>query len=631
MVNNVRRSTSPSGQSNADTSFSQELIEGLNPDDTMAILPALSAASEELFKLLKNDWKEIRKNGSKSNKRYQGLLEEINLHRKAFGFQEYIQPRIVLRLLLGVQSMDELLAASWRSANSIILRINLAMMLNSILVTCDPSNPTEAGSGALLRLDTLFPSVIADGEYTEDAMSFALSIAEQVVIAKFEEEIGSSDSLIDDVLYDDGDSKHAVSLGLDKVDDATRDHALAMVREVEATLRTQISAVSSSESEIPITDELKSLFPWHAFRERAIQYSERRAGQLDPRIRTAGGAARILQRLSDAKEARELRQLTRKKSPAPRSSFGDRASLQLVQNMEKSAAPIAQMVPRPSQGDRKSSQVNRSQDTALHTQTQAPPATQLIQRTAAQPSRLGKAADSAPQEQAAQQSEPARPRSFFDSQPNATQVSWDDDSQPQQTRPQMRGEGIISRQSGPSVLGKRALVPYDFEPTQDEGFQSDTRDHSAAAHRRKEVSFAPRPSQSRYDATTTRSSILDQTNPPPITSPSKRRRQNPGSSIPPPFRQEDLAEAEAPGNSLFARAKIAARNRTVVSTMNPPQMRRAWSEAEENALIDMIVQHGDDGISYSGLKALDNERKLARRTAEDLRFKARNMKVTMLK
>jgi hypothetical protein len=55
---------------------------------------------------------------------------------------------------------------------------------------------------------------------------------------------------------------------------------------------------------------------------------------------------------------------------------------------------------------------------------------------------------------------------------------------------------------------------------------------------------------------------------------------------------------------------------------------------EENALIDLIEQEGGDGISYAKLKALDEQREvpqLAKRSAEDLRFKARNMKETFLK
>ena len=52
--------------------------------------------------------------------------------------------------------------------------------------------------------------------------------------------------------------------------------------------------------------------------------------------------------------------------------------------------------------------------------------------------------------------------------------------------------------------------------------------------------------------------------------------------------------------------------------------------------MELIENHCDDGISYASLKAIDNEliptgeARLTKRSAEDLRFKSRNMKTTML-
>jgi len=64
-------------------------------------------------------------------------------------------------------------------------------------------------------------------------------------------------------------------------------------------------------------------------------------------------------------------------------------------------------------------------------------------------------------------------------------------------------------------------------------------------------------------------------------------------------------------------------------------VRTPWSQEEDNALIDLIEEEGGDGISYAKLKSIDNMRgpdaRLAKRSAEDMRFKARNMKETYLK
>lgn len=120
-------------------------------------------------------------------------------------------------------------------------------------------------------------------------------------------------------------------------------------------------------------------------------------------------------------------------------------------------------------------------------------------------------------------------------------------------------------------------------------------------------------------------------------SPAKRRRKNPGSSIPPPVPPFDPDQNnEIPREDRLAHAKIQARHGTVrANRVKPVQDRRPWSSEEENALIDLIEEECGEELSYSKLKAIDNERpdgpKLALRSAEDMRFKARNMKETFLK
>ena len=84
------------------------------------------------------------------------------------------------------------------------------------------------------------------------------------------------------------------------------------------------------------------------------------------------------------------------------------------------------------------------------------------------------------------------------------------------------------------------------------------------------------------------------------------------------------------------RVKVNARHTTVIVSQNKPaQIRTPWSVQEEEARIDLIQEYGDDGVKYAKLKAIDEERdgeaQLGRRSAEDMRFKARNQKVQWLR
>jgi hypothetical protein len=197
----------------------------------------------------------------------------------------------------------------------------------------------------------------------------------------------------------------------------------------------------------------------------------------------------------------------------------------------------------------------------------------------------------------------------------------------------------------------------DFNPTQDEGFESDTRDHSDALERRRTVSFHEQAHHrdSRINATAGPSrapnSGLNATAGPSRTphfalspgndgpSPAKRPRQNPGSSMPPPLSEPQLQDGALPTTDWYRRTKVTAKFNRIQSTQaRQPQQRSSWTDEEESALIELITDQVEDDqpISWTGLKTIDNERaetgdgRLTYRSSEDMRFKARNMKMTML-
>jgi hypothetical protein len=108
-------------------------------------------------------------------------------------------------------------------------------------------------------------------------------------------------------------------------------------------------------------------------------------------------------------------------------------------------------------------------------------------------------------------------------------------------------------------------------------------------------------------------------------------RRNPGSSFPIP--NDPAPGVEEDAATKYARSNILAKqNRAAMP--KKVQVRRPWTTEEENALIELIQNHCADGISWSALKNLDvgrgDEALLSARSAEDMRFKARNMRVTMM-
>ena len=90
-------------------------------------------------------------------------MDSLNIPKHSFGSTEYIQPSIVLRALLGVPNMREVPEGPWRP-DSVIYKINLAQMLNSMLITLPGNGSTDittAGYTAIEHLDLHFASAIA--------------------------------------------------------------------------------------------------------------------------------------------------------------------------------------------------------------------------------------------------------------------------------------------------------------------------------------------------------------------------------------------------------------------------------------------------------------------------------------
>ncbi|KAK5133417.1 hypothetical protein LTR08_007756 [Meristemomyces frigidus] len=250
------------------------------------------------------------------------------------------------------------------------------------------------------------------------------------------------------------------------------------------------------------------------------------------------------------------------------------------------------------------------------------------------------------QDQQKQNAKRANSRLFVERQENAQRVDFDE-SQPLQPYGADQGAdyqhgGFPDRSSAPGpyhVAGsskKRAHVDddgdrmQDFDPTQDQGFQTDMRDTTAADERRR-VAQTNIPQRPRAQPTG-RTDTVDYEIP-GRPSASGYSRKNPGSSLPGTIAHLDPNDDSLPRSQRYQRAKNLAKLGRVVALQNrPTQVRTPWSPDEEETLIGLIEDHGGEGVSYAMLKKWDAEEDsvLARRSAEDLRFKARNMKLTYL-
>ncbi|KAM3421037.1 hypothetical protein BST61_g1456 [Cercospora zeina] len=641
----------------AKTSFSQEEINKLDPEVICDVLPETLFAAERLIQLLvptgtntpPETWKEIKRTGSKHNKLFSTRWESLRIHKPNLTSVEYIEPRYVLRALLNVQSMAELQPALWRP-DDVLFKVNVALMLRTILVRCDPADWTEDATGALESLDMAFPACIAGGEFKFAALDLWLELAAHVTIHRLEAATESDPNFsaheeVDNVFYDaDHEFKHATSFGFASANAEEFAQAMDMISERIDALRGPFSQADGTDA-TAANGYLKAQFRWDNFRSHALRYLDARIAEVNKRIEAAGGVQAIVssleqevERRASEKIAEQMKGTYNKPGTTPRQSLGGKSAIALLKGLEKritdqvptagAPAPVASMYPT---NDTLCDSEVRIHDFATGQRSE------VDQDSFEGPTEVQSTAQQALASFAASQKQNARKAKarLLDRQENAVRVS---------------SEMHMDTQSqAPAVTGKRSReqmeeeMPADFDPTQDDGFENDTRNHAHAAQRRAEVAFDGRAPQ-RFPIVEPRSSAgagpstyewIAGTAP----SPSKRQRKNPGSAIPParsPLAPED---GELPAYDYFRQAKFDAKyNRVTAPATQGRTERTPWTDEEEAALIGLIVDHvaDDEKIGYSHLKAIDSsleasgEAKLLRRSAEDIRFKARNMKLTLL-
>ncbi|EMC92976.1 hypothetical protein BAUCODRAFT_27281 [Baudoinia panamericana UAMH 10762] len=675
----------------AKTRFSQEEIADLDADIMIDRLPELAKAAEQMANFLMPAnpqerhvvWKEIRHEGSRFNKLYVKRLSSLHHYRTDFSSQDYVQPSIVLRALLDKESMDGVPAGSWRP-DSIIYRVNLAQLLLTMLVFVrDSTEFTEEGYNAFAELDTQFATAIAGPVFDPEAVHFCFELQTQLVLARLHvfQHDPSFDPLhvINGTFYAQDAPEGAGHVNADGLHmfDISEDEQTAWTENLKRRaddLRAPFAGRLPIETAL---NQLRGKYPWEHFVNHVQRYYEHRNADLERQIAAAGGYEPIMtalekevQRHQGARTADNFRQSIGKPHSTPLPAFGKSAIAQLRDREQRLSgmgiAPPAASEP----AVRAPTQTDTVLTAGMQSGAQAAPVAQMDPRlvdpgypdvgandgfvpppnddvVVGQPSAQERAVSALElsgfqkQQKQRQKAQKGKAR-FTDRQENAQRVVFDEASQPSQQvvggeDSEFQTPGRASA-AGPYHVGSAAKRPFervdddelpDFEPTQDEGFEVDQRGTAGADARRRQAPAAtPRASLRGASSSNTVAYDIPASQAP---SPTKRHRKNPGSAIPTrtPYAPDD--DPIPHGSYQHARA-VAKQQRILASQNKPPQVRKPWSNAEELALVSLIENYGGNGVSYAALKKLDqtNDNVLSARSAEDLRFKARNMKQTFI-
>lgn len=638
----------------AKTSFSAQQISEMDPDLIVDSLKGLDNASEELLKLLVPDdkaarpmtWKDIVTRGTRNSKLYMKRVETLRLYKSDYIAppSEYIQPSHVVRALANVTEGD--VPRNLPRPDSVLRKANLTTMLQSLLIAArDPLDLGHESFDALEAAEGHFATAVAaDGLFRKEDFDMALALGTQLTIKRIASYVedpnfdpqGTATGVFFD--YDEDDVptyRHLFTLGLDDLSGEDQANHLDQINFLVEQLKEPFEAGSGLDS-VTALNSLRAKHPWDGLINHLMVYYENRKRTLDHQVRQVGGVDALVERLRAFVQADEedkrLAQLrssiggTVQEKPA---DFGNLAALKAlasngIAQTTQGPAPVAPMVPEAGAND--VTQIGDEDDnTDFRPQGSSDDIRALSEFQDAQ--RKIKASK-------------GKGRSFNDPQPGASRVSWDDSQPSQQPTTatfQLPPSSVIDPALSTNQNGKRPREEEypEIDPTQDDGgdFQTDTRDMSAANARRQSAPRAThRPIAPRREVN---SNLVPYETPgsqqSQYGSPAKRQRKNPGASIP-----QALPPTQGPSSSRddWRQAKVQSKIYRPMRENKPAHKQRVpWSIAEEDRLFDLIEQCEDNNVPYAILKKQDveGENILEGRDKEQMRQKARNMKVLLLK
>jgi hypothetical protein len=671
--------TSPSRASAASattgkTTFSQEEIEELDPDVMLDSLKKLDGASNDLIDALMPTvpvdvhglfatCNEINTSGTRASKIYQKRLNAFMLYKSDFTTaqaNEFVRPQNVSRALFEVTSIEGIPEGA-RRPDSIMYKANLANMLHMLLVSIRDAEVASV-SQILESVNQAFPTVIAGSEYNPLAVALSIALTTQLAVNKILDSTKDINfnphGIATNVFFSEDGFRHYNALHLGNVPEQQEQAALDRINSIVNGIKETFNEGNESDLNLAI-EKLRDTFSWSNFLENdLVPYMMERKRTLDHEVHMAGGIVnldldikRSVQNKDHFKELAATRAMLEQARQHPGPSKGNTASAaQYLRGLSQPAAPSQQ-------GVAPTAQMTAPAATNGQQQGAYPPFGHVggsAQDPALSGSNLHDLSEFQDMDKAHLASVAkgkgkgrGKAKAFNERQAGAQRVEWDES----------QAQGLVSYISPAthhnSVLGKRTRDGEEehWDPTQDGGPQED-EDDAFQTHRVDDAAADARRLKAPNAMQSARPSLSQPLHlrPDYDTQQPAPKRRNPGSSIPTaaeypgsinqpspqqPHPNPYLAPASTPNAQEYQQAAWTARQYRMLSHAKPARERRAWSDMETEALMTYINEWPEeDNLHYAAMKRKDEEEEglkaLKGRTAEDIRFRARNMKVNLL-
>ncbi|KAI5275347.1 hypothetical protein E4T47_01706 [Aureobasidium subglaciale] len=660
--------------------FSQTELKQLDPDEMENKLGELNSKAGLLLRCFKprtggsaelhHLTRQFKDPQSRERQKADGCYNSLKETQQYFTRGgEFLRPEMILRCLLRKKGTQPLPKAyrPWRP-DDVIYKANLAVLAYTATQPAD-----NELLDAQMSLDQLFPSLSMRGlakaglkpmpghsALVSETFKFALELRTQVLVGMLKDSTSQDTAATmilqamlefdenDDAFEEDmsamqslqtalSDNRHAKGWeGLDPHSFGTDKYAEMIMRRTH-----EIKRLLFSDIENPFVDSSASLesglirlrknYPLEMFQENLLQWCNLRLSEIDNSIKQLGGIDEIFNNLEEeirerldnphAYDYEDEEEPEILQDPEPSKQATERAA---TSSTKQGARPLTLFKGRPSPSTDapaiSTTRVERTGGLTQHStnaqvvEDTAPPASMAPRRDPVLVKRVAIAA--------ALDEEDRRKRRFIDPQPDGERII--DDILPSQSQSQ---GGLRQPGTQGQVLGTQDMVDPDLmrdrvdSPSEDEGFQEDAR-VIPNVRPRPRISTAPAraPTQEESTQPERRRRVRHE------ESLNRRPRTNPGQLLEPFQSTNDVDADTVRLASLETRREV--QKATFAKTQRP---RNPWTDAEIGALMRYIR---DYGISWASIKRIDEgpdgEKVLEVRSAEDIRFKAREIKVKFL-
>lgn len=307
----------------AQTSFSAQELSDMNSGEMLDALPDLCEAADRVLNFaahhdttsesLATIMRELEDSSSRARKTLARLSDSLQLHKRPFGNELYVNLSIGLRGLLGIRHIGNVRDRPWRP-DDIFYKANLAVMITGLLSSQESSSNSQS---TVEKMERDFPSPffsrlldsrdstkrsIGCSCLSSESFEVALNLRTQYFILLVQRHLlqpnFDPDLLLLQLFYETEDSLKGWDTEGMRIQDfgiEVQNAISGRINEIKEAFREDSQSVQTGQ--LVDLDQLRHMYPWSTFIVEVLSWGKLRNSEIQAEIDSRGSVEGIRQAL----------------------------------------------------------------------------------------------------------------------------------------------------------------------------------------------------------------------------------------------------------------------------------------------------------------------------------------------